>query len=393
MSTEISADQLPTSLSRLVGFLKYDPSNLTLRGQAIGEAVQFQLWQMAQALVEEGLKLSPEAPELLAHAGFLALRSNNYPEAKQCLSHAIAKGLTAAGVVHNLAFALYQLKEFEAVVQHTSELLERKELIAEAGLLQARALHYLGKMDEAIALLESLKAQIPDGREDIDSVLSLLYYEVDRNDDALALANKLLAGDSAPLEALIARGGSLVEMNRFDEAYQDYKKATELFPSAGRAWSGLAQVAFHDMQLENALSAVDTAVQHMPDHIGTWHIKGWIHILNNDVKAAKQAFDKAYEIDRNFGETHGGLAVCLAMAGELEAAERHIKLAQRLDTLGFSAVYAQMLLLKKQGKSEAADALFSQVMNSVHAGLGVAPNELVKKRLEELAERSPTRLH
>lgn len=392
MSEAFPSEQLPASLARFVGFLQHDPSNLSLRCQTVATALQLQQWHVATSVVEEGLRLHPNAPELLAHAGFLALRNNDYLQAEQDLSAASAAGMTAAGVIYNLAFARFQLKKFDAVVESTSALLARKELTGDAGLLQARALHYLGKLDDAIALLESIQADVGE-RDDISSVLSLLLYEVDRNDEALVLANQVLSGSSAPLEALLARGGSLVEMNRFDEARVDYERATALYPNTGRAWSGLAQVAFHDMQLDQALSAVEHAVQHMPDHIGTWHIKGWIHILQPDVAAAKHCFDKAYELDRNFGETHGGLAVCYAMTDEVDSAERHIKLAQRLDPLGFSAIYAQMLLLKKQGKSEAAEALFNQVMNTVHAGLGVAPNELVKRRLEELAERTPARLH
>ena len=125
----------------------------------------------------------------------------------------------------------------------------------------------------------------------------------------------------------------------------------------------------------------------MPNHIGTWHLLAWTHLMKNNIDQAKDAFDKAYDLDRNFGETHGGLASIYALQGNKELAEKHIKIANRLDPLGFSSIYAQMVLLNLDGRPQEAQNLFEKVKNTEHEVLGTTPNKLIETRLAELASQ------
>ena len=52
----------------------------------------------------------------------------------------------------------------------------------------------------------------------------------------------------------------------------------------------------------------------------------------------------ALALDRNFGETHGGLAVVAALQGRRAEAEVAIRRAQGLNAQGLSGAFAQMLL-------------------------------------------------
>jgi Tfp pilus assembly protein PilF len=100
----------------------------------------------------------------------------------------------------------------------------------------------------------------------------------------------------------------------------------------------------------------------MPEHVGTWHVLGWTQLMQGDVSAAQRAFERALAADRNFAESHGGLAVVAAMQGRDEEARQSIRRALRLNREAMSPQYAQLLLLKKEGRDQEAQALLDDVL-------------------------------
>lgn len=133
-------------------------------------------------------------------------------------------------------------------------------------------------------------------------------------------------------------------------------------PDCGRAWSGLALLEFNELEFVQAEEHLITAVQFMPDHIGTWHLLAWVYILRNDSISARAALDKSYALDRNFGETHGGLAIVDVMDGLDDQARLGMRRALKLNPNGLSAHYAEMLLLQKSGNPAEATQLVNQVL-------------------------------
>jgi len=87
--------------------------------------------------------------------------------------------------------------------------------------------------------------------------------------------------------------------------------------------------------LPTALAYFDNALATMPGHIGTWHGKAWAQLLSSDLPGAQRSFTSALDLDRNFAESHGGLAVALAL--------QHIERALRLDAFNLSGRHAQAI--------------------------------------------------
>jgi len=106
--------------------------------------------------------------------------------------------------------------------------------------------------------------------------------------------------------------------------------------------------------IPDAHALLERASVEMPEHIGTWHALAWCQLMQGDLSGAKRSFDRAFAIDRTFGETHGGLALVFALRGERVQAEESIKRATRLDPKGRSALYARTVLLLDAGHTEAA---------------------------------------
>jgi Tfp pilus assembly protein PilF len=102
----------------------------------------------------------------------------------------------------------------------------------------------------------------------------------------------------------------------------------------------------------------------MPSHVGTWHGQGWCELLQRRYASALDAFERALALDRNFAETHGGLAVVHARRGDRDAAMQAIERAMRLNKHGFAARYAQAVLEGKADDADAMRALAGSVLRS-----------------------------
>src|SRR5262245_65208491 len=111
-----------------------------------------------------------------------------------------------------------------------------------------------------------------------------------------------------------------------------------------------------------SIKALDEAVRLMPDNSGTIVALGWAKLAARDARAAERTFRQAVAVDRNFAEAHGGLASALALQGRADEAQQEAKLATGLDRMNFGGRFAQSVLLKIRGNTEAATELLAKLM-------------------------------
>lgn len=91
---------------------------------------------------------------------------------------------------------------------------------------------------------------------------------------------------------------------------------------------------------------------------------GTLALADDNTEAAMTLFEHAYDIDHNFAESIGALAVLDAVEGDTKQANRRAKTALKLDRECFSATLAKTLLLSGGGKDGAAKALFDQAITT-----------------------------
>jgi len=101
---------------------------------------------------------------------------------------------------------------------------------------------------------------------------------------------------------------------------------------------------------------------------------------------AEAAFNKSLEIDRNFGETHGGLAVIALLRGARAEAERLAEISLRLDRQSFAGHFAQSLLLAQQGKEAVAQEIVGKMLDSAMPG-----GQSLRAQLATLAQKKAGR--
>lgn len=398
MSSSLSKSLNPDLLARLErfsSFLKTDHRNVNLRLDTIGLAIECQSWDFAESIISDGLDLYPDDIDLRTYSGILFLKRQQFLLACEQFEFAINRGGSVApAILYNYAFALFYSANYqkafyvlESIPLHDDGL--RKSIY----VLLARCLHHLDRREEAIEKLDLLSMDERDS--ETNGLHALLLYETEKPADALKIANNVLFDNPTQLDALLARASIYGESENYDAAREDYLALTIAHPTCGRAWSGLGQIDLHNYEFDKAQTELEMAVQYMPNHIGTWHLLAWIHIMNNRAVDAKYAFDRSYEIDRNFGETHGGYAVVAAMQQEKKLAEQHMRRAKKLNPNGFAVYYAEMLLLNNEGKQDEAKALYDKVLSTAQLPTDSTQTlgDLVKQRLIELNNKQDKKIH
>lgn len=348
-------------LARLLEYLKQDPSNVRLLADALALAVDAGDLQQGLQLIEHMEAHSIKEPQLYARATYLLLQAGDYAKAAAYGEYAVGAGVAHPAVVFNAALGHFYNDAYDSAAALLDQLTRDPACTMDALLLHVRSLDHLERNEEAEPLAVKAVEWEPENSEAL-GLLALQQFENDNNTAALHSAREALARDPIQLDALIACGSAHFEQGSIEAARKTWLHTVEAYPTCGRAWSGLALVEFNELEFDQAVEHLHLAVQYMPDHIGTWHVLAWIHILRAESTQAREALSKAYALDRNYAETHGGIAACDVLDGKAEEARQGIRRAFRLNPDCRAACYAQMLLLRSEGKPEEGNQLFRDML-------------------------------
>jgi Flp pilus assembly protein TadD len=353
--------------ARLADYLERDADNLELLAAAADAALDASQAERAIEHAQHALRIAPGHPQF-SYRLAVALRRSRQPEQ----ARDILTALTAAPGAHpvplcELADLLFGRREFEACLEVLARL-ERADpahraVAAHAALLQTRALHHLGRIDEAIATAEAALADAAQGDAPpppkLTAALATLYLDAERLTDAQRLhAAAVRAGEG---DAELDTVGGFLALAAEDSALarRRFEAALGAQPDDARAMLGAGLSAAVDNDLPGAIARLQEATRAMPTHLGTWNALAWMQLSSGELDAAEASLQRARDIDPTFSETHGGLAVIAALRGDREGAQRAMQRAQRLDRGSFSAAYAALLL---EHGPEAREAMLAAVL-------------------------------
>lgn len=368
---------MDNAIQQKLDFLKLDPNNPNLLAEVADYYIQQQDFDTASSYIEQGLNASPEHQSLIFVKGTLAIASNNPEEAITTLEQLKFDIGTAPEVRYNLAYANLLKGDPAQAKAELLPMIDDAEVIPAAKLLFARISHHLGEMDQAEEYAGEYLKQFPSDAEAL-GVMALIKLDIEA-EDASEWAEKALSLNENNLEGLVTKGNvALSNLDKYDaEPY--FEKAIATHGRSGRAHAGLGLVHMANMNMDEARDALEKAVKFMPRHIGTWHALAWCQILSGDLNAGKQSFESANDVDRNFGETYGGLAVIAAMEGKIDQARELSKKAIGLDGRSFSARYAQSLIIANAGGGDRATKMIEKILDSeVVEGAGSLKGMLLK---------------
>ncbi|AKU12917.1 hypothetical protein AzCIB_3024 [Azoarcus sp. CIB] len=109
---------------------------------------------------------------------------------------------------------------------------------------------------------------------------------------ALAMADRVLAGNAKEPQARFLKGIALTELNRQDEAVAVFQKLTEDFPELPEPYNNLAVLYAQQRQYDKARSALEMAIRTHPSYATAHENLGDVY-----ARLASQAYDKALQLD------------------------------------------------------------------------------------------------
>ncbi|MDO8033528.1 tetratricopeptide repeat protein [Janthinobacterium sp. SUN128] len=329
-------------LERTEQYLKSDPGNRNLLATAIDQCLELGRLEAAAGHAEAALARFPEDAVFQSLRGNVLMAQQRWDDAAAVFAPLLAVHADMH-LAYNLAYCYFWLARYADAAQALAPFGSAADIWPEAVTLLLRVLHHAGRMDEAVALAAIHESHCGTDHRFL-SVASLVYMDAGDAAQAERLSQAALADPVPPLEALMVSGS--MALARFDAvaAVERFGQVIARYPQEGRSWAGLGMSSLLVNDLSTARTQLEQAVKFLPSHIGSWHLLGWCRLFEHDLAGARQVFEQALAMDRNFGESHGALAVVQAQLGEREPAAKSIERALGLDPRGLSARYAQMIL-------------------------------------------------
>ena len=353
-------EDLTSGITRYESYVRADPGNPLLwmnLGDLYHKASRL---DEAIACFERCLNDHPEFSSARSQLASIMLTQHRFQDAERVLRQLLRESRPDASLFFNLGLSLYYQQRWPQAEECFAKAQALGLASPDIYAYLARCRHYAGDMTQAIRLCQ----QWVDTAHDAESRGYLALLQMDQGDVAAAtkLAEEVLRSSPENTHAALVVGTAAIESQEIARAGELFERILVREPDNARAWLGIGLARLYLQQHLDAVTALEKATQLLPKSVGIRVTLGWATITARDLVRAEQIFRAALEIDHNFGEAHGGLAVALALQSRVEAARESIKRAQRLDPHGFGAVFAQTVILKIQGKDQLATDILANML-------------------------------
>ncbi len=122
-----------------------------------------------------------------------------------------------------------------------------------------------------------------------------------------------------------ALGNCYLDLDKYDEAIETYKKAVDEDDSSASAWVNLGVAYRQNGDLDGAEECYSKALEIDPEYAELHSSLGTLYIIKNEPEKAIEEFEKAIELDRSLAVTFGNAALAYAMTGDFEKADELLK--------------------------------------------------------------------
>jgi tetratricopeptide (TPR) repeat protein len=370
-----SASEIEQSIARYEAYVRADARNPLLwlnlgelyhRASRLDEAI---------ACFERCAHDHPEYASARSHLARVLISQHRFADAQRMLEALLEGTGRDPNLLYNLALSLYYQKNWAAAEPLFLEARKLGVDAPECFAYLARCRHYAGDMSAAMDWCQ----RWVDASKDTHSrgYLALLAMDSGQLADAQRLATEVLAESANDTNANLVVGTGSIEAQEIEQACRHFELVIAREPDNPRAWLGVGLARLYEQRHQEAVTALRKALDLLPDSVGIAVTLGWALLASRDARGAERTFRQAIEIDRGFGEAHGGLAATLALQRQIDEAQQCIRRAERLDPAGFGAAFARMVVLKAQGQHDAATDVLAQALQR-------APRPDAKSLIEQI---------
>jgi tetratricopeptide (TPR) repeat protein len=348
-------------LASLRRFLEAEPGNTRLRRDVVDTAVAAGEFEYVRELAEKRLSAAPADAEAQFDRATALMGLKDYAGAIQVLTNL---DQDIGGVRFNIGLSHFLKEQYALAGPFLQSCYDAGDRTG--GLLRVLLLtrHHLGDLDAALAIVQANEALIGSNAE-LAGHAAMLYLDDSQSARGEAWAQRALALDPQNADALVADG--LVRTERLDTAGAQaaFEHALSRSPEYGRAWIGLGSLTMMTKDFSKAGEQIERGLRALPTHLGSWQLLGWNYLFAQRLDDAERIFNHALELNRNFAESHGGLASVAALRGDRANAERLMEVAERLDPARNSSKFARAVLAGQEGGDEVFKAAILQGIESI----------------------------
>jgi predicted O-linked N-acetylglucosamine transferase (SPINDLY family) len=226
--------------------------------------------------------------------------------------------------------------------------------------------HRAGRLQQAHELYRQLLAQEP-GNVDVLHLMGVLAHQTGRNDIAIDLIGRAIAGSQGPNSANVAAmhynfGEALRAMGRREEAVTSFRRAIELEPRNLAAHSNLALVLNELGRYEQAKNSAQRAIEIDPSSPLPHNNLATALAQLDQNEAAIAAAQHAIQLRPDFPDAHNTLGICYGRLGRLDDAVASHRRAVQIRPDYVEAMSNLGAALAKLGRRDEALAALRQAV-------------------------------
>ncbi len=154
----------------------------------------------------------------------------------------------------------------------------------------------LGRTDEALARCVRLVESAPTDPQ-LRFNLGLIHATRGELEHALACYDAALALTADYRPALLNRGLVLTRLGRIAEAYENNRRAAELYPALADSHFNLAEICLALSRYAEAIARCDQALRLEPQHLGALFDRGLALAASGRIEEGEAMFDRARRLD------------------------------------------------------------------------------------------------
>ncbi len=161
--------------------------------------------------------------------------------------------------------------------------------------------------------------------------LALIALEQQRNSGALELLDCCIEARPRDPAVLYARAVTNISMGDYRKAACDLLKTIVIDRTLLHAWKQLGFVQFMLGKEEDAIKTLKKGLEIDPRYADIYCVLGDIYIDRCEHDKAKEAFDKALELEPDNPEPHSKLAMYFLARGDMKGLRREYELLKTVD--------------------------------------------------------------
>jgi tetratricopeptide (TPR) repeat protein len=239
----------------------------------------------------KALELSPDNSKALYNLGNAQRDQGKLKEAEESYRKAIAVEPSFVDAYNNLSSILIQLHRHEEALTSARYIIAFKPDHATAYYIQAIALKEMGHLEKAEKSARKSLELNPDFVESKVELADILFMS-DKYDEAETLLVDAMEEMEGNRHNLYLRLSTVLErLNRIDEALEAVEKAMELSPETPEIYYRKAMIHYMNNKTEKALEIIDEALKMRPEFVAALGFK-------SEVLQSLGKMDEALDITR-----------------------------------------------------------------------------------------------